>query len=85
MTSNILTIPGVIPAVNPMKPNETLVRVLEEKLAQAKSGEIVGIAGGFMHGDGMSTWTVAGEIGALSLIGALRVAEDELIRVTREL
>lgn len=83
--SNVLTIPGIIPAVNPREPNEVLVNTLRELLERAESGEIVGMAAGFMHGDGQSHWTVAGAVGAFSLIGALRMAEHDLIQVTRSL
>lgn len=83
--SNILTIPGIIPAVNPMEPCEVLVNKLRELLAQAESGEIVGMAAGFMHGDGQSHWVVAGRVGAYSMLGALRMAEHDLVQLTRDL
>lgn len=84
-TATILTMPGIIPAVNPMVPNETLVQAMRETLARAESGELVGMAAAFMHGEGTASWCLAGNVGSFSLLGALKVAEDELMICTRSL
>lgn len=78
--SNVLTIPGIQPAVNPMKPNAVLVEYLHGLVAQAEAGEIVGMAASFMHGDGLASWSQVGQVGSFSMLGALRKVEHELIK-----
>ncbi len=62
-------------------PNETVVRELERLLDAARSGEIVGIAGAYMHKDRMVTYSYAGLIGGYSVIGALTCLIDRIKNV----
>lgn len=78
--SNVLTIPGIIPAVNPREPNEALVGVLRQMLIDAEAGEIVGMAVSVMHGDGLAAWKLVGQVGSFSMIGAARMVERKLIQ-----
>lgn len=83
--SNVLTIPGIVPAVNPREPNEALIGVLRQMLIDAEAGEIVGMAVSVMHGDGLASWRLVGKIGSFSMIGAVRMVEHKLIQAADDI
>lgn len=61
--------------------HEGLVKELEELLERAKSGEIVGLTGALLHHDKSTSYRLAG-LGSRALVGALAVAQHELIEDT---
>lgn len=63
--------------------SDALVASLEEWLERARSGEITGMAGAFLHCDGMASYSVAGLVGGFALIGALEIAKAELVEIAR--
>lgn len=62
-------------------PNETVVQELERLLEAARVGEIVGIAGSYMHRDRMVTYSYAGLVGGYSVIGSLSCLKDRLKQI----
>lgn len=70
--------------VTPGKPDPGVVKVLEELLEMARSGEIVAIAAVSMHQDKLSSWRTAGRLGGYSIIGGTEVMKGHLIDVSRK-
>ena len=64
------------------EPVPTCVKELERLLEAAKAGEIVGIAVGLQFRDGMGSYSIAGRVGAYSLLGAMLKAQHALLVVT---
>jgi hypothetical protein len=62
-------------------PNDTVVQELERLLEAARTGEIVGLAGSYMHRDRMVTYSYAGLVGGYSVIGALACLKDRLMQI----
>lgn len=63
------------------KVNETCVELLEELLAQALSGEIVGVAAVSLHFNSGTSWSVAGTVGGYGMVGACERVKLELMDV----
>lgn len=63
------------------EPHEGLVELLEEMLASARSGQIVGAACAFLNHDGAAVYHIIGRVGGFSMQGALDCARHELLRV----
>jgi hypothetical protein len=64
-----------------VRTNATLIAELERLLEAARSGEIVGLAGSYVHRDGVVTWSYAGAVGGYGLIGGLDCAREKMIRL----
>lgn len=58
----------------------TLVGELERLLDAARSGEIVGMAGSFIHADRLVSYSFAGAVGGFGLIGGLECLKERLVR-----
>ena len=58
----------------------TLVNELERLLESARSGDIVGMAGSFIHADRLVSYSFAGAVGGFSLIGGLECLKERLVR-----
>ena len=66
------------------EPSEVTIAVLEEMLARAHAGEVIGIAVAAVHHDGLCSYTVSGRVGGYSLLGALEMAKADLIEAMHE-
>jgi hypothetical protein len=64
-----------------VEPNQTVVEELERLLEAAKSGEIVGLAGSYMHKDKVVTYSYAGLVAGYSIVGGLSCLKDRLMRI----
>lgn len=62
-----------------IKPNESLVSMLEDLLSMAKEGEIIGGAVALIHPDGTSSNRFACGDYPVRLIGEMRCLEREII------
>lgn len=58
----------------------TLVSELERLLEAARSGDILGMAGSFIHSDRLVSYSFAGAVGGFSLIGGLECLKERLVR-----
>lgn len=58
----------------------TLVGELERLLDAARSGDIVGIAGSYMHADRLVSYSFAGVVGGFGVIGGLECLKERLVR-----
>jgi hypothetical protein len=61
--------------------NERLVEEIERLLEAARSGEIVGMAGTYLHKDKGASYSFAGKVGAYSMIGGLECAKARLLSI----
>ncbi len=68
-----------VPATAPQV-SATLVGELERLLEAAKSGDIVGMAGSFIHADRLVSYSFAGAVGGFGLIGGLECLKERLVR-----
>ena len=64
-------------------PSKVAVEVLEDWLAKAKAGECIGVCVVGIYADGLSSYSLAGRIGGFSMLGALQVAEAEIVEIVR--
>jgi hypothetical protein len=61
--------------------NERLVEEIERLLEAARAGEIVGMAGTYLHKDRGTSYSFAGAVGSYSLIGGLECAKARLLAI----
>ena len=80
MSDNVVALRGEV-AAPVAEVNERLVEELERVLQAARSGEIVGLAGTYLHRDKTASYSFAGRVGAYSLIGGLECAKARLLSI----
>jgi hypothetical protein len=80
MSDNVVALRGDLMPQEP-EVNERLVEELERLLEAARSGEIVGMAGSYLHKDRGASYSFAGIVGSYSLIGGLECAKARLTRI----
>ncbi len=61
--------------------NERLVEEIERLLDLARAGEIVGMAGTYLHKDKAASYSYAGVVGSYSLVGGLECAKTRLLSI----
>jgi hypothetical protein len=64
-----------------IQPNATVVQELERLLDAARSGEIIGLAGSYMHKDKVVTYSYAGLVAGYSIVGGLSCLKDRLMQI----
>jgi hypothetical protein len=68
------------------QPDASIVELLEDLLAQAKAGEVQGVAYVVSHRDGVSAArAISDQCNPLALLGAMRIAESDFIEFYIEL
>jgi hypothetical protein len=83
MTGEVIAISTGCDLAHPT-PNEICVATLEEALAQARAGGIVGVALARLHNDGCGSFSLSGKVGGYSMLGAVCRLQDELNHVLSE-
>jgi hypothetical protein len=58
-----------------------VIEELERLLEAARAGEIIGLAGSYVHRDKVVTYSFAGIVGSYGLIGGLDCVKERLIRI----
>ncbi|WP_026871988.1 hypothetical protein [Inquilinus limosus] len=84
MSDNVVGLRGayVPPAVEETPAaNPTVVEELERLLEAAKAGEIVGLAGAYLHKDRVVGYSYAGPVSGYAVIGALECMKERLLRI----
>jgi len=81
MSENVVSLHGKTFAPPEPAANATLVEELERLLEAARAGEIVGLAGAYLHKDRVVTYSYAGVVGGFGLIGGLECAKERLLRI----
>ena len=80
MSDNVVALRGEYqPPSN--EPNDRLVEEIERLLDMARSGEIVGMAGTYLHKDKGASYSFAGIVGSYGLIGGLECAKTRLLSI----
>lgn len=79
--SNVVSLDGTAftPPDSPQV-SATLVGELERLLEAAKLGDIVGMAGSFIHADRLVSYSFAGAVGGFGVIGGLECLKERLVR-----
>lgn len=79
--SNVVSLDGKVftPPEGPQI-SATLVGELERLLEAAKLGDIVGMAGSFIHADRLVSYSFAGAVGGFGVIGGLECLKERLVR-----
>ena len=79
MSDNIVRLRGNL-TVTPAEPNRTLIDELERLLAAARAGEIIGIAGCYVHKDKIVSYSYAGAVASYGMLGGLDCIKERLLR-----
>jgi hypothetical protein len=80
MSEKVVALRGELARQEPQV-NERLVEEIERVLEAARSGEIVGMAGTYLHKDRSASYSFAGLVGAYSVIGGLECAKARLLQI----
>lgn len=62
-------------------PSATVIAELERLLAAARAGEVIGLAGCYLHRDRSTSFSFAGQVGGFALIGALECVKQRVMRI----
>ena len=65
----------------PPKVSATLIGELERLLAAARSGDIVGMAGSFIHHNRIVSYSYAGAVTGFGVIGGLECLKERLVKI----
>ncbi len=79
MADNVVALRGALLPKPKPEVNERLVQELTRLLDEARSGDIVGMAGTYLHKDRRASYSFAGTVGTFSLIGGLECAKERLL------
>jgi hypothetical protein len=80
MSDNVVSLRGQFHEP-PAQPNDTVVKELERLLKAAQAGDIVGIAGTYVHKDKVVTYSYAGAVASYGMIGGLDCVKERLLRI----
>ena len=64
-----------------VQPNDTVVKELERLLEAARAGQLVGIAGAYLHRDKIVSYSYAGVAAGYSVLGGLECLKERLLRI----
>jgi len=79
MTGKVISLFGAAPPDG--RPNPSVVQELERLLEAAQAGEIIGLAGSYVHRDKVVTYSFAGLVGSYGLIGGLDCLKERMVRL----
>jgi hypothetical protein len=80
MSDNVISLRGNF-TVPSAEPNSTVIEELERLLEAARAGEILGVAGAYVHRDKVVTYSYAGAVGSYGMIGGLDCVKERLLRI----
>lgn len=80
--TDVVYIRGAKPAEQePRVPNATLIACLKDILQKAESGEVTGIACVMSYDDGMASYSLVGQVGGFSMVGATQCVVSLLNKI----
>ena len=79
MSDNVVALRGELKPPQAAEVNERLVEEVERLLEAARAGEIVGMAGSYLHKDKSASYSFAGIVASYGLIGGLECAKARLM------
>lgn len=80
MSGNVISLHGTWEP-QAAEPNSTVVDELERLLEAARAGEIVGLAGAYVHRDKLVSYSFAGAVAGYATIGGLECVKERLLRL----
>ncbi|GAC1333729.1 MAG: hypothetical protein NVSMB26_15300 [Beijerinckiaceae bacterium] len=80
MSENVVSLYGTYRPEVP-ETSSVVIEELERLLSAARSGEIVGIAGSFIHKNKTITYSYAGTVAGFGMIGGLECLKERLLRI----
>lgn len=80
MSENVVALHGTYRVPEP-EVDERLVDELNRLLEAAKAGEIIGMAGTYLHKDRGASYSFAGVVGTYSMVGGLECAKQRVLRI----
>jgi hypothetical protein len=83
MSENVVSLHGTYVPAAP-ETSKVVIEELERLLDAARSGEINGIAGTFVHGNKTITYSYAGKVAGFGMIGGIECLKERLLRIARE-
>ncbi len=81
MSENVVSLRGSF-QVEAAEPNQTVVAELERLLEAARAGELVGLAGTYLHKDKSVAYSYAGGVAGYGMIGGLECLKARLTRLS---
>jgi hypothetical protein len=81
MSDNVVALRGALQPAATVAVNERLIAEMERLLEAARAGEIVGLAGAYLHKDKGASYSFAGSVGAYELIGGLECVKSRLLGI----
>jgi hypothetical protein len=83
MSENVISLRGHYTPPSP-EPNATVVEELERLLQAAKAGEILGLAGAYVHRDKVISYSYAGAVASYGMLGGLDCVKERLLRIAMD-
>ena len=81
MSENVVALHGTFLPPPAATVDAKLIQELERMLDGARSGEIIGMAGTYLHKDRAASYSFAGVVATYSMLGGLDCAKDRLLRI----
>jgi hypothetical protein len=83
MSDNVVSLRGKSCEPSPQA-NVTVIAELERLLQAARAGDIVGMAGTYIHKDKAVTYSYAGAVASYGMIGGLDCVKERLLRIATQ-
>ncbi|VFU07299.1 conserved hypothetical protein [Methylocella tundrae] len=80
MSENVISLRGQFTPPS-SEPNATVIEELERLLEAARSGEILGLAGAYVHKDKVVSYSYAGAVASYGMLGGLDCVKERLLRI----
>jgi hypothetical protein len=80
MSNNVISLRGQFTPPT-SEPNSTVVEELERLLEAARAGEILGLAGAYVHRDKVVSYSYAGAVASYGMLGGLDCVKERLLRI----
>ncbi len=80
MSENVVGLRGhfQLPSI---EPNATVIEELERLLEAARAGEILGLAGAYVHRDKVVSYSYAGAVASYGMLGGLDCVKERLLNI----
>ncbi|HEY5238239.1 MAG TPA: hypothetical protein VIJ62_07660 [Rhizomicrobium sp.] len=65
-----------------VRTNQKVIEELERLLEAAKSGDVVGLAGAYLHKDKFVSYSHAGVVNGYGILGGLECLKEKLLRIS---
>ena len=77
MSENVVSLHGAYVPAAP-ETSKVVIEELERLLEAARSGEIIGLAGSFVHSNKTITYSYAGKVAGFGMIGGIECLKERL-------